>query len=81
MVITVGPIKLSLGALLQIFFPLLPGVESIWEPAVEEVEEAIQNLRGGIDEGMDVFKDAAEDVQKEVGCVLRAGFRQLIVSV
>lgn len=49
----------------QIFFPLLPGVESIWEPAREEVEEALENLRQGMDEGMEAFKDAAEDVQKD----------------
>lgn len=50
----------------QIFFPLLPGVESIWEPAREEVEEAVEKLRSGVDEGMEAFKDAAEDVQKEL---------------
>ena len=51
-------------------------MESIWEPAIEEVEEAIQNLRGGIDEGMDVFKDAAEDVQKEVERSRKAAYKQ-----
>lgn len=50
---------------LQIFFPLLPGVVSIWEPAREEVEEALNNFREGMDTGMEVFKDAAEDVQKD----------------
>lgn len=52
--------------LLQIFFPLLPGVESIWEPAKEELEEAVEKLQQGMDEGMESFKDAAEDVQREV---------------
>lgn len=50
---------------MQIFFPLLPGVQSIWEPAIEEVEEALDKLRDGMDEGMEVFKTQAEGVQKE----------------
>lgn len=49
----------------QIFLPLLPGVESIWEPALEELEEAVDNLTQGVDDGLEIFKDAADDVQRE----------------
>lgn len=44
---------------------MLPGVESIWEPALEELEEAVDNLAQGVDDGLDLFKDAADDVQRE----------------
>ena len=60
----------------QIFFPLLPGVESIWEPAVEEVEEALEELRGNVDKGMDVFKDASEGLQEEVERTRKSAERQ-----
>ena len=29
------------------------------------MEEALENLREGMDQGMEAFKDAAEDVQKD----------------
>jgi len=60
----------------QILFPLLPGVQSIWEPAKEEVEEALQNLREGLDEGMEVFKDATEDIQKEFDQSRRQAYKR-----
>lgn len=38
---------------LQVFFPLAPGIESIWEPFQEEVEERVQEVQRQIDEAMD----------------------------
>jgi len=38
---------------LQIFFPLAPGIESIWEPFQEEVEARVQEVQRQIDEAMD----------------------------
>ncbi len=38
---------------LQLFFPLAPGIESIWEPFQEEVEERVQEVQRQIDEAMD----------------------------
>ncbi len=38
---------------LQVFFPLAPGIESIWEPFQEEVEERVQEVQRQIDEVMD----------------------------
>ena len=37
---------------LQIFFPLAPGIESIWEPFQEEVEERYDEVQHQIDEAM-----------------------------
>ena len=31
--------------MLQVLFPLAPGIESIYEPAMEEVEEALERGR------------------------------------
>jgi len=38
---------------LQVFFPLAPGIESIWEPFQEEVEERVQEVQRQIDDAMD----------------------------
>ena len=38
---------------LQVFFPLAPGIESIWEPFQEEVEERVQEVQRQIVEAMD----------------------------
>lgn len=38
--------------LLQIFFPLAPGIESIWEPFQEQVEERYDEVQHQIDEAM-----------------------------
>ena len=38
---------------LQVFFPLAPGIESIWEPFQEEVKERVQEVQRQIDEAMD----------------------------
>ena len=37
----------------QVFFPLAPGIESIWEPFQEEVEERIQEVQRQLDVAMD----------------------------
>lgn len=50
---------------MQVFFPLLPGVDTVWEPAVEEMEAAMEAIQEGMDEGMDAFRDATQDVQRE----------------
>ena len=38
---------------LQIFFPLAPGIESIWEPFQEEVRERYDEVQRQIDEVVD----------------------------
>ena len=42
--------------LLQVFFPLLPGVESIYEPAMESAEEAMDDMKESMDHAMDSFR-------------------------
>ena len=37
----------------QVFFPLAPGIESIWEPFQEEVEQRVQEVQQQIDDAMD----------------------------
>jgi hypothetical protein len=34
---------------LQVFFPFAPGIETIYEPAMEEVEEALDAARENLD--------------------------------
>ena len=38
---------------MQVFFPLAPGIESIWEPFQEEVEERVQEVQRQLDVAMD----------------------------
>lgn len=38
---------------LQIFFPLAPGIESIWEPLQEEVQERYDEVQRQIDDVVD----------------------------
>ena len=61
---------------LQLFFPLLPGVQSIWEPAVEEVDEALDNLKNGMDEGMDAFRSQADEVKEEFEASRRVAYKR-----
>ena len=34
----------------QVLFPLAPGIESIYEPAMEEVEEALDTAKENVDQ-------------------------------
>ncbi|DBB18049.1 TPA: hypothetical protein ACH3X3_003041 [Trebouxia sp. C0006] len=52
--------------LAQVFFPLAPGIESIWEPFQEEVEERVQEVQRQIDEAMDDTWETAEEWKREV---------------
>ncbi|KAL0028666.1 hypothetical protein WJX79_009247 [Trebouxia sp. C0005] len=52
--------------LVQVFFPLAPGIESIWEPFQEEVEERVQEVQRQIDEAMDDTWETAEEWKQEV---------------
>lgn len=38
---------------MQVFFPLAPGIESIWEPFQEEVVERVQEVQRQLDVAMD----------------------------
>ena len=40
----------------QVFFPLLPGVESIYEPAMESAEEVVDDLKENVDQALDSFR-------------------------
>ena len=39
--------------ILQIFFPLAPGIESIWEPLQEEVQQRYEEMQTQIDDMVD----------------------------
>lgn len=39
--------------MLQIFFPLAPGIESIWEPLQEEVQQRYEEVQTQIDDVVD----------------------------
>ncbi|KAL0034634.1 hypothetical protein WJX77_000317 [Trebouxia sp. C0004] len=52
--------------LAQVFFPLAPGIESIWEPFQEEVEERIQEVQCQFDGAMDDTWETAEEWKQEV---------------
>ena len=68
--------KPMLYLFLQLFFPLLPGVQSIWEPAVEEVDEALDNLKMGMDEGMEAFRSQADEVKEEFEASRRVAYKR-----
>ena len=40
------------AVLLQVFFPLAPGIESIWEPFQEEVDGRVDEVQRRFDEAM-----------------------------
>ncbi|KAK9865699.1 hypothetical protein WJX84_005878 [Apatococcus fuscideae] len=40
----------------QVFFPLLPGVESIYEPAMESAEEVVDEIKENVDQALDSFR-------------------------
>lgn len=55
-VISLSCSLLTFGTLtfyLQVFFPLAPGIESIWEPFQEEVEARVQDVQQQFDDVMD----------------------------
>lgn len=41
------------ATMLQVFFPLAPGIESIWEPFQEEVEARVQEVQQQFGDVMD----------------------------
>ena len=44
--------------LLQIFFPLAPGIESIWEPFQEELQERYDEVQRHVDDVVDGMQHA-----------------------
>lgn len=57
----------------QVFFPLAPGIETIYEPAMEEVEEALENARKNMEHMHADISDAAHRVEKRVEDWARGG--------
>ena len=49
------------------FFPLAPGIESIWEPFQEEVEARVQEVQQQLDDVMDGMLLPADNA--ELVCV------------
>ena len=44
---------MSSCGLLKVFFPLAPGIDSIWEPFQEEVQARVQEVQQQFDDVMD----------------------------
>ena len=40
----------------QVFLPLLPGVESIYEPAMESAEEVVDDIKENMDQALGGFR-------------------------
>lgn len=57
--------------LAQVFFPLAPGIESIWEPFQEEVQERVQEVQRQLDEVVDETLEAADEWKREVESLQR----------
>ncbi|KAL3140806.1 hypothetical protein ABBQ32_005349 [Trebouxia sp. C0010 RCD-2024] len=52
--------------LAQIFFPLAPGIESIWEPLQEEVQQRYEEVQTQIDDVVDDTKEMADQWKREL---------------
>ncbi|KAK9902691.1 hypothetical protein WJX75_002901 [Coccomyxa subellipsoidea] len=50
----------------QVLFPLAPGIESIYEPAMEEVEEALERGRENMEHMQSEVRREADEVQRKV---------------
>ncbi|CAL5225933.1 g8728 [Coccomyxa viridis] len=54
---------LSRSFLKQVLFPLAPGIESIYEPAMEEVEEALDTAKENVDQLQNEAREAMKGME------------------
>ncbi len=52
--------------MLQVLFPLAPGIESIYEPAMEEVEEALEGAHEKMEQVQSELRQEADHLQRRV---------------
>ena len=48
----------------KVLFPLAPGIESIYEPAMEEVEEALDTAKENVDQLQSEAREAMKAMEK-----------------
>ena len=48
---------------MQVLFPLAPGIESIYEPAMEEVEEALDTAKENVDQLQNEAREAMRGME------------------
>ena len=63
----------QMDCMLQVLFPLAPGIESIYEPAMEEVEEALEGAQEKMEHMQSELRQEAEQVQRKVKGWVKGG--------
>ena len=54
-------------ARMQVLFPLAPGIESIWEPAMEEMDETMDIAKEELEHIQDEARQAVKRVDGSIG--------------